>query len=200
MVKKLVCVATAKKLYKGFGMERARLEEVYKSKIRADLKNILKLDNVMEVPEITKIVLNVGVKESVADSKALQKVQHVLSRIAGQAPLKTYAKKSIAGFKIREGMSIGAMVTLRRRNMYEFLDKLISLALPRVRDFQGVPTKFDRQGNYNLGLKDWTIFPEADSVANEIVHGLNITICTTARSDAHGFELLKQFGMPFRRA
>lgn len=180
-------------------MEKARLEEVYISKIRQDLKKSLNLNNVMEVPKITKIVINVGIKESVADSKILQKVQHVLSKISGQVPLKTYAKKSIAGFKIREGMSIGSMVTLRRRNMYEFLDKLINLALPRVRDFQGVPTKFDRQGNYNLGLGDWTIFPEADSVANENIHGLNITICTTAQTDHQGYELLKQFGMPFRK-
>lgn len=193
-------VIIAKKFYKGFGMEKARLEEKYTSELRPNLKKNLDLKNIMEVPKITKIVINIGVKESVADSKALQKVQHVLSKISGQSCIKTYAKKSIAGFKIREGMAIGVMVTLRRRSMYEFLDKLINLSLPRVRDFQGVGNKLDRRGNYNLGLKDWTIFPEADSVAGENVHGLNITICTTAKTDAHGHELLKQFGMPFRKA
>ncbi len=181
-------------------MEKARLEEVYKTSVRPTLQKSLSVNNIMEVPRLTKIVINVGVKEAVTDSKALQKVQQVLNKIAGQASVKTYAKKSIAGFKIREGMTIGATVTLRKARMYIFLDKLINLALPKVRDFQGVGTKLDRQGNYNLGIKEWTIFPEADSVSGENVHGLNITFCTTAKTDAHGYELLKHFGMPFRKA
>ena len=181
-------------------MGKARLEEVYRTTVRPGLQKTLGITNIMAVPLITTNVINVGIKEAVADSKAVQKVQHVLNRIAGQASVKTRAKKSIAGFKIREGMSIGARVTLRKEQMYVFLDKLVNLALPKVRDFQGVPTKFDRQGNYNLGINDWTIFPEADILASDNVHGLNITICTTAKTDAHGFELLKQFGMPFRKA
>ena len=178
-------------------MTKARLEKVYKEAVRPNLQKALGIANIMAVPKITKIVINVGVKEAVADSKAIQKVQHVLNRIAGQSSVKTKAKKSIAGFKIREDMPIGVCVTLRQDKMYYFLDKLINLALPKVRDFQGVPTKFDRQGNYNLGIKEWTIFPEAEK--SEAVYGLNITIHTTARKDEHALELLRGFNMPFRK-
>lgn len=180
-------------------MNKARLEELYISQIRPELKKSLGLKNIMEVPKIEKIVINVGVKEAINDSKAVQAVYETVSEISGQAPVKTLARKSIAGFKLREGMAIGVKVTLRRKKMYEFLDKLINLALPKVRDFQGVTTRFDRGGNYNLGIKEWSIFPELDLQVGEKVHGLNITIQTSAQSDAHGFELLKSFGMPFRK-
>ncbi len=153
----------------------------------------------MMTPKVSKIVLNVGVKGAVSDSKALQSIVLLLTRVAGQAPLRTSAKKSIAGFKLREGMPIGAKVTLRGRKMYEFLDKFINVSLPKVRDFQGVPSKLDGRGNYNLGLKEWTIFPEVEYEMDDKQHGLNITIQTTAENDAHGYELLKSFGMPFRK-
>lgn len=180
-------------------MARARLEEKYINQIRPELEKSLEL-NVMAVPTIEKIVLNIGVKEAVSDSKALQIVTDILGKIAGQAPVRTKAKKSIAGFKIREGMPLGVMVTLRKRNMYEFLDRLINIALPKVRDFQGISRKsFDGRGSYNLGIKEWNIFPEADFGAGENSHGMNITIHTTAKEDAHALELLTQFGMPFKK-
>lgn len=178
--------------------ERARLEEMYVKELRPKLQKALNISNIMEVPKLDKIVLNVGVKEAVADSRILNTVAQTIDNIAGQKSVKTLARKSIAGFKIREGMPIGVRVTLRRKKMYEFLDKLINLALPKVRDFQGVPTKFDGQGNYNLGIKEWVIFPEADTTS-EKVFGLNITIHTTATNNAHGYELLKIFGMPFSK-
>ncbi|MCL5875508.1 MAG: 50S ribosomal protein L5 [Candidatus Dependentiae bacterium] len=180
-------------------MEKARLRELYVQEIRPQLQKTLALKNIMEVPKIEKIVLNVGVKEAISDSKAIQGVIEALAKITGQAPVRRLARKSIAGFKLREGMAIGAMVTLRGDRMYTMLDRLINLALPKVRDFQGVKTGFDRRGNYNLGIKDWTIFPEMSSEAGEKTHGLNITIQTSAETDAQGFELLKSFGMPFRK-
>lgn len=181
-------------------MEKARLEELYTSKIRSDLHKKLGLKNIMEVPKVSKIVVNVGVKDAIADSKVLQSVINVLEKITGQAPVKTLAKKSIAGFKLRAGMPIGVKVTLRKTNMYNFLDRLINLALPKTRDFQGVTTDLDGRGNYNLGLKEVTIFPEIEYDVNHKVHGLNITICTTALIDEHARELLKEFGMPFKKA
>jgi large subunit ribosomal protein L5 len=181
-------------------MKKARLEELYKKEIYPQLKEKLSIKNPMEVPKISKIVLNVGVKDAVSDSKSLQVVKDVLTKIAGQMPVRTVARKSIASFKLREGMPIGVMVTLRRKNMYEFLDKLISLSLPKVRDFQGVPTKLDGRGNYNLGIKEWSIFSEVTFGESEKAYGLNITVHTTAINDAAGFELLKSFGMPFRKA
>lgn len=178
--------------------DKARLETQYREKIRPELQKALGLKNVMEVPRIEKIVLNIGVKEAVADSRVLNGVTAMFDNIAGQKSVKTLAHKSIAGFKIREGMPIGVRVTLRKKRMYEFLDKLINLALPKVRDFQGVPTKLDGRGNYNLGIKEWSIFPEADTTA-EKVFGMNVTIHTSALKDAYAFELLKSFGMPFRK-
>jgi len=176
----------------------ARLEALYKDKIRLALQEELGLRNVMEVPKITKIVLNTGVKEAVNDSKVLNVVKDIMDRIAGQYSVKAKAKKSIAGFKLREGALIGVMVTLRGKSMYAFLDKLINLALPCVRDFQGVSTKFDGRGNYNLGVKDWMIFPEVDYDIVDNSRGLNISIQTTATNDDHARALLKQFNMPFR--
>jgi large subunit ribosomal protein L5 len=177
---------------------KARFEELYENEIRDNLKRTLKLDNIMEVPKINKIVVNVGVTGSISDSKLLQTVEQAVNKITGQASVRTKAKKSIAGFKLREDLPIGVMVTLRRTNMYEFLDKLINLALPKVRDFQGVTTRFDGRGNYNLGIKEWIIFPELDQGFNEKVFGMNVTIHTSAKTDEHGFELLKGFKMPFR--
>lgn len=179
-------------------MTSARLEQLYRKTIKANLQKELALDNVMSVPEIKKIVINIGVKEAVADSRVLQRITKVIGEIAGQSPVITKAKKSIAGFKIREGMPLGAMVTLRRKRMYEFLDRLINIALPNVRDFRGVSPKLDRRGNYNLGIKEWSVFPEAETVSNEKVYGFNITIHTSAKNDAHAYALLKSFNMPFR--
>lgn len=182
------------------GANKTRLDALYSETLRPQLQTTLNLKNSMEVPKLSKIVINAGVKEAVADSKALQAVTAVLTSISGQLPMKTSARKSIAGFKIREGMRIGVMVTLRGKRMYEFLDKLINLALPRVRDFQGVPVKLDSRGNYNLGIKESNIFPEAETVGlQEKIFGFNITIVTTAKNDQQGFELLKSFGMPFRK-
>jgi len=181
-------------------MSKSRLEDLYKEEISQQLFKELGLKNVMQTPAISKVVLNVGIKTSNSDSKAVQAVIDVMTRVAGQQPVKTLAKKSIAGFKLREGMPIGAKVTLRGRGMYEFLDKLINVALPKVRDFQGVSRKFDRRGNYNLGVKEWMIFPEVSHEMADKVGGLNVTIQTTATTDEQAYELLKKFGMPFRKA
>ena len=181
-------------------MAKARLEELYKKTIVPQLKEKFALSNIMKVPKLEKIVLNIGSKESVSDSKALNIVVEVLTRISGQKPVKTIAKNSIAGFKVREGMPIGAKVTLRGRNMYEFLDRLINIALPTVRDFQGVPRKMDRRGNYNLGIKDWAIFPEVHHDLTDKAHGMNISFAMSTNNDEHGLELLKAFNMPFTKA
>lgn len=180
-------------------MAKARLKEIYDKEVAPQLFKNLGLKNVMETPKVAKIVINSGVKGAVSDSKVLQNVMTLMTKIAGQAPVRTLSRKSIAGFKLREGMPIGVQVTLRGRLMYEFLDKLINISLPKVRDFQGVPTKLDGRGNYNLGLKEWSIFPEIEYEMADKQHGLNITIQTTAKNDAHGYELLKSFGMPFRK-
>ena len=180
-------------------MKKTRLKELYTGTIRSELLKKLELKNVMQVPKVSKIVLNVGVKDAITDSsKILQAVMDVIGRISGQKSVRTIARKSIAGFKLRQGMPIGVMVTLRNENMYEFLDRLINLALPKVRDFQGVSPKLDGQGNYNLGISGWDIFPELENDTGEKVRGMNITIHTTAKLDSHAFELLKSFGMPFR--
>lgn len=177
-----------------------RLKEQYQTKLRSQLQKDLGLDNIMEVPKVSKVVINVGVKEAVSDSRIMTIVTNVLEAIAGQKPVKTAARKSIAGFKIREGMIIGARVTLRGQAMYTFLDKFISVALPKVRDFQGVPTRFDGRGGYNVGIKEWNIFPEAEKAgAMDKSYGLNITIDTTAQSDEHALALLKAMGMPFKK-
>lgn len=177
---------------------RSRLEELYRAKIRPELKKTLGVDNIMEVPGLSKIVLNVGVKEAISDSKILQSVENAITKISGQKPVRTVAKKSNAGFKLREGMPIGVMVTLRGQRMYEFLDKLINLALPEVKDFQGVPRKLDGRGGYNLGIKEWTIFPEIEYNVGDKVYGINVTIQTTVKNDERARALLEAFGMPFR--
>jgi large subunit ribosomal protein L5 len=179
---------------------KPRLKKIYGEKIISQLQKDLQLKNIMQVPKIKKVVLNIGVKEAVSDSKALKVVEDVLTMIAGQKAVRTIAKKSIAGFKIREGMPLGAMVTLRNERMYEFLDRLIHFSLPMVRDFHGVSTKFDQQGNYNLGIKEWVIFPEVDYETANKIYGLNISIHTSTKNDAQAFELLKSFGMPFKKS
>lgn len=177
----------------------ARLEELYKTKLRTGLKKELSLQNIMQVPRLKKIVLNIGVKDAVGDSKALNQVQKVLTVIAGQFAVRTIAKKSIAGFKLREGSSIGVMVTLRGQKMYDFLDKLINVSLAAVRDFQGVGTRFDGNGNYNLGIKDWFVFPEVDYDKIDKSRGMNITFHTSANDDVAARALLNSFNMPFQK-
>lgn len=178
-------------------VDSSRLKVLYNDKAFANIQKELSLKNPMEVPRLSKIVVNVGA--GAADSRALQNIFDVIEKITGQKPVKTTAKKSIAGFKLREGMPIGVRVTLRKRAMWEFLDRLINLALPQVRDFQGIPTKFDGQGNYNLGIKEWIIFPEVDYDSYDRAAGMNITFHTTAKNDEQGFVLLKELGMPFKR-
>lgn len=181
-------------------MKKSRLAKRYVDSIRPELQTQLGLDNVMMVPKLVKIVLNVGLKEAVSDSKALQEAMNVLEKISGQRCVKRLARKSIASFKLREGMPIGAMVTLRGDVMYEFLDRFISFALPKVRDFQGLPTKLDGRGGYNIGIKDWTVFPEVEFDISKKMHGLNITIQTSSSDDKSAYELLKAFSIPFRKA
>ena len=176
-------------------MNKSRLSIKYKDEIRSKLQEQLGLDNIMMVPKLLKVVLNVGIKG--ADSKDLQEASVILEKITGQRCVKRLARKSIAGFKLREGMAIGTMVTLRGAMMYEFLDRFITLALPKVRDFQGLPTKLDGKGSYNIGIKDWTIFPEVDFDLGKKTHGMNITIQTSAQTDEHGLALLQAFSVPF---
>ncbi len=179
----------------------ARLREKYDREIKPALQKELGLENTMAVPRLEKIVLNMGLGEATQNVKLLDPLVADLAAIAGQKPVTTRAKKSIAAFKVREGMPIGAMVTLRGNTMYEFLDRLIAIGLPRVRDFRGVSTKsFDGRGNYTLGIRDQLIFPEIDYARVEKLKGMNITIVTTAKDDNQARALLRQFGMPFRQA
>ncbi|WP_339020735.1 50S ribosomal protein L5 [Spiroplasma endosymbiont of Atherix ibis] len=175
-----------------------RLEKQYKEKITPELFKEKQYKSIMQVPKITKVVINIGIGDAVQDTKKLDDAVLELQQITGQKPLVTKAKKSLAVFKLREGMPIGAKVTLRGKRMYEFLDKLISVALPRVRDFRGVPkTSFDKQGNYTMGIKEQIIFPEIDYDKVKKVRGMDITIVTTATNKDESFALLKKIGMPF---
>jgi len=176
---------------------KSRLESIYKEKIANAVKQELNITNVHMIPKIQKVVINTGVKEAVQDQKQLNVVADILTAIAGQKAVKTKAKKSIAGFKIRAGIGVGVRVTLRNRNMYDFLDKLINVALPCVRDFRGVKATFDGSGNYNLGIKDWMIFPEVDFDKVEGSRGLNISIVTSTTKDQTAKVLLKHLGIPF---
>jgi large subunit ribosomal protein L5 len=177
-----------------------RLQERYKSEIVPSLVEKFSYSSVMQVPKIEKIVINMGVGDAVSNSKVLDTAVEELTAIAGQKPLITRAKKSIAGFKLREGMPIGSKVTLRGERMYEFLDKLINVSLPRVRDFRGVSKKsFDGRGNYTLGVKEQLIFPEIDYDKVNKVRGMDIVIVTTANTDEEARELLTQVGMPFQK-
>ena len=178
----------------------ARLKEKYHGEIKQALQKELGLDNAMAVPKLDKIVINMGLGEATQNVKIMDPLLSDLGAIAGQKPVITKAKKSIAAFKLREGMPIGAMVTLRGDAMYEFLDRLIAVALPRVRDFRGVSSKsFDGRGNYTLGLRDQLIFPEIDYAKVDKLKGMNVTIVTTSKDDNGARELLKGFGMPFRQ-
>lgn len=181
-------------------MSEARLYTQYKDEIISNLKEEFDYDNVMAVPRLEKIVINCGVGEAVENEKVLDTVTNNLAKISGQKPVTTKAKKSISNFKTREGMPIGTKVTLRKKKMYEFLDRLINLALPRTRDFQGVPDKsFDGRGNYTLGVKEHTIFPEIDTDEVDNIHGLDVTFVTSAETDEEAYALLKEFGMPFQK-
>lgn len=177
----------------------ARLYEQYKNDITPKLVEKFQYKNVMQVPRIDRVVINIGVGEAIQNPKALDGALNDLTIIAGQKPVITKARKSIAGFKLREGMSIGCKVTLRGERMYEFLDRLINLALPRVRDFRGVsPDAFDGRGNYALGIKEQTIFPEIEYDKIDKVRGMEVNIVTTAKTDEEARELLRAMGMPFR--
>lgn len=177
----------------------ARLQEYYKNTIVKQLQEELGCKNVMEVPKITKITLNMGVGEAVGDKKILEHAVGDMTLISGQKPVVAKARKSEAGFKIREGWPIGCKVTLRRERMYEFLDRLISIAIPRIRDFRGLnPKSFDGRGNYSMGVREQIIFPEIDYDKIDAVRGMDITITTTARNDEEGRALLKAFSFPFK--
>ena len=180
--------------------ERPRLRRRYNEEIRASLKESLGLGNIMEVPRLQKIVINMGVGRATQQASLLEGAVRDLETITGQKPLVTRAKKSIAGFKLRENNPIGAKVTMRGDRMWEFLDRLISLAIPRVRDFRGLPPNaFDGRGNYTFGVSEQLIFPEIDYDKVDTTRGMDITIVTTARTDAEGRALLDAFGFPFRR-
>ena len=173
--------------------------EFYEKEVRSALVRRFQYKNVMEVPKIEKITVNVGLGEALQNVKVLDSAAGDIKLITGQKPVITKSKKSIASFKLREGQSIGCMVTLRRERMYEFLHKLVHIVLPRVRDFKGVsPKSFDGRGNYTLGLKEQIIFPEIEYDKIDKARGMNITVTTTAKTDEEGFELLKLMGMPFR--
>ena len=174
-------------------------EELYKTKVRGQLKDQLKLENIHEVPMFDKVVLNMGVSEAVTDNKVLNSVQDELSKIAGQRAVITKAKKSIAGFKIREGMKLGCKVTLRRKHMWEFLERLINIALPRVRDFRGLSNRsFDKEGNYSFGLKEHIVFPEINYDTISKMRGMDITVCIKSNGKEHSLALLKAFDFPIR--
>lgn len=177
----------------------ARLQEFYRDTVVKQLMTELKLDNVMEVPKITKITVNMGVGEATADKKVLEHAVSDMTKITGQKPIINKARKSVAGFKVREGWPIGCKVTLRSERMYEFLDRLISIAIPRVRDFRGLNAKsFDGRGNYSMGVREQIIFPEIDYDKIDKLRGMDITITTTAKSDEHGRALLKAFNFPLK--
>lgn len=178
----------------------ARLQEFYKKEVVSQLREQFKYSSVMEVPRITKITLNMGVGEAVADKKILENAVGDMVKIAGQKPVVTKARKAIAGFKIREGYPIGCMVTLRGTRMYEFLDRLVSVAMPRIRDFRGIPGNkgFDGRGNYNIGVKEQIIFPEIEYDKIDVLRGMNISITTTAKTDAEAKALLSAFKFPFK--
>jgi large subunit ribosomal protein L5 len=177
----------------------ARLQEYYKSTVVPELLKQFSYKSVMEVPRITKITLNMGVGEAVGDKKILENAVADMVKIAGQKPVVTKARKAIAGFKIREGYPIGCMVTLRGNRMFEFLDRLVTIALPRVRDFRGISGKgFDGRGNYNVGVKEQIIFPEIEYDKIDALRGMNISITTTAKTDAEGKALLAAFKFPFK--
>ncbi|MGB0846577.1 MAG: 50S ribosomal protein L5 [Thiolinea sp.] len=178
----------------------ARLQQYYRDTVVAELTEKLGCNNVMEVPKITKITLNMGLGEAVGDKKVIEHAVGDMEKIAGQKAIVTMSRKSIAGFKIRDGWPIGCKVTLRKERMYEFLDRLINVSIPRVRDFRGLNAKaFDGRGNYNMGIKEQIIFPEIDYDKIDALRGMNITITTTAKTDEEGRALLSAFKFPFKQ-
>ncbi len=178
----------------------ARLQQVYRDEIVPKLRKELGITNAMQVPKITKITVNMGVGEAVADKKVVEAAAADLAKITGQKPMLCQSRKSIASFKLREGLAIGAKVTLRGARMYEFLDRLITIAMPRIRDFRGVsPRSFDGRGNYNMGVKEQIIFPEIQYDQIDQLRGMDITITTTAKDDKAGRALLEAFNFPFRK-
>ncbi|GAB5402068.1 MAG: 50S ribosomal protein L5 [Aureliella sp.] len=178
-----------------------RLQEKYNNEIRQALAESLSIKNPMAIPKIEKIIINMGVGSAIADKKNLELAYSAMTEIAGQKPVQTLARKSIAGFKLREGMAIGCKVTLRRQRMYEFLDRLVSIVLPRVRDFRGISRKaFDGNGNYSLSLTEQLVFPELNPDKYTRPQGMNITIVTTATNNGDALALLERFGLPFRAA
>ncbi|WP_407276137.1 50S ribosomal protein L5 [Halothiobacillus sp. DCM-1] len=178
----------------------ARLQEFYSKTLHAELKEKLGIVNVMAVPKLTKITLNMGLGDSARDKKVIDSAVNEMAAITGQKPVVTYARKSIAGFKLREGMPLGVKVTLRGRTMYEFLDRLIHISIPRIRDFRGLnPKSFDGRGNYSMGVKEQIIFPEIDYDKIDQIRGMDITITTTAKNDDQARALLDGYGFPFRR-
>lgn len=177
----------------------ARLQEFYEKDVVAQLMEKFGYSNIMQVPRLKKITLNMGLGEAVADKKVIEKAVDDMTKIAGQKPVVTKARKSVASFKIRDDYPIGCKVTLRRDRMYEFFDRLVTISLPRVRDFRGVsPKSFDGQGNYNLGVKEQIIFPEINYDQIDAIRGMDIAVTTTARTDEEGMALLQAFGFPFR--
>lgn len=177
----------------------ARLEKEYNDNLKTKIQKELNLSNVMEVPKVTKITLNMGVGEAVADKKVLDNALKDMEQIAGQKPVKTLARKSVAGFKIRDGYPIGCKVTLRRSRMYEFLDRLVNIAIPRIRDFRGLnPKSFDKQGNYSMGVSEQIIFPEINFDQIDVIRGMDITISTSAKNADEGRALLSAFNFPFK--
>jgi large subunit ribosomal protein L5 len=178
----------------------ARLKDYYSDKVFGQLKEQFGYKNVMEIPRITKITLNMGVGEAVADRKVMEHAVADMTKIAGQKPIVIKARKSVAGFKVREGWPVGCKVTLRSEQMYEFLDRLINIAIPRIRDFRGMnPKSFDGRGNYNMGVREQIIFPEIDYDKIDALRGMDITFTTTARTDEEGRALLAAFNFPFRQ-
>ena len=178
----------------------ARLQDYYRSKVIPQLKEDLGLDNVMQVPRVTKITLNMGVGAALEDRKLVDKAMEDMTLIAGQKAVMTRARKSVATFKVREGWPIGCKVTLRRNRMYEFLDRLINVAIPRIRDFRGLsPKSFDESGNFSMGIEEQIVFPEVDYDHVESIRGMDITITTTARNSEQGLALLEAFKFPFKK-
>ena len=177
-----------------------RLKQEYRERVIAALKEEFGYKNVMQVPKLEKIVVSRGVGSAVADKKQIDYAIDELTKITGQKAIATYSKKDVASFKLRKGMAIGAKVTLRGERMYEFLEKLVRVSLPRIRDFKGIETKFDGRGNYTLGITEQIIFPEINIDQVDRIQGLNITFVTSAQTDEEGYALLKAFGLPFKNA
>ena len=181
-------------------METAQLKKVYKEQIAPALQKQFNYTSAMQVPVLKKIVINQGLGDATQDKKIIEVAMNEITAIAGQKAVTTYSKKDIANFKLRKKMPIGVMVTLRRERMYEFLEKLVRIALPRIRDFRGIESKFDGHGNYTLGIQEQIIFPEINLDQIDRIQGMNITFVTSARTDEEGFALLKAFGLPFKNA